>query len=81
LSNSQGVIGAPTENAASDEFLVVLDTVFKIEKVKVVYAVKQAMLGGDIFDAPQNVTLVAEDFKQVKARRGTDFTNSTYQRR
>jgi len=33
--------------------LVVLDTVFKIEKVKVVYAVKQAMLGGDIFRRTQ----------------------------
>jgi len=59
------VIGAHTANTASGEFSVVLDTAFKIEKGKVVYPVKQAMIGGNILDALKSVTLFADDFKQV----------------
>lgn len=59
------VIGAHTANAASGEFSVVLDTAFKIEKGEIAYPVRQAMLGGNILDALKNVTLFADDFKQI----------------
>jgi len=59
------VIGAHTANAASGEFSVVLDTAFKVEKGEIAYPVKQAMLGGNILDALKNVTLFADDLKQV----------------
>jgi len=59
------VIGAHTANAASGEFSVVLDTAFKIEKGEIAYPIRQAMLGSNILDALKNVTLFADDFKQI----------------
>lgn len=59
------VIGAHTANAASGEFSVVLDSAFKIEKGEIVYAVKQAMLGGNVTELLKSVALFADDVKQV----------------
>jgi PmbA protein len=59
-----GVQGAHSSNAESGEFSVVATPVWKIEGGNVVYAVKEAMLAGVIFDVLKNVSALGNNVRK-----------------
>ncbi|MEM2103455.1 MAG: TldD/PmbA family protein [Candidatus Bathyarchaeia archaeon] len=59
------VQGAHSSNPASGEFSVVASPSWKIEKGKIVHAVKGAMLTGNVFDAVKNVSSLANNERKI----------------
>ncbi len=57
--------GAHSSNPASGEFSVVGVPSWKIEKGKIAYPVKAAMLAGNVFDVIQNVTDLADNERKI----------------
>jgi PmbA protein len=60
-----GVQGAHSSNPESGEFSVVATPAWKIEGGSVVYAVKQVMLAGSIFDVLKNVSALGNNVRKV----------------
>ncbi len=59
-----GVQGAHSSNAESGEFSVVATPVWKIENGNVVYAVREVMLTGVIFDVLKNVSALGNNMRK-----------------
>lgn len=62
---TKGIMGYQASNIGTGDYSVVLDTAFKIEKGEITYPVKHAMVTGNILDLLKNVTLFADDNKQI----------------
>jgi PmbA protein len=60
-----GVQGAHSSNAESGEFSVVATPVWKIEGGNVVYAVREVMLAGVIFDVMKNVSALGDNVRKI----------------
>jgi PmbA protein len=60
-----GVQGAHSSNAESGEFSVVATPVWKIEGGNVVYAGKEVMLAGVIFDILKNISAVGDNVRKI----------------
>lgn len=59
------VQGAHTSNPASGEFSVVATPSWKIKNGEIAYAVKGAMLAGDIFRVLANVSGLADSERKI----------------
>jgi PmbA protein len=57
--------GAHSSNPASGEFSVVATPAWKIENGKIVYAIKGAMLAGNIFQVLTNVSVLANNERKI----------------
>jgi PmbA protein len=57
--------GAHSSNPASGEFSVVASPAWKIKDGKIVYAVKGAMLAGNVFDVMKNVSALANNERKI----------------
>jgi PmbA protein len=59
------VQGAHTGNPASGEFSVVATPSWKVKNGEIAYPVKGAMLAGDIFHVPANVSGLANNERKI----------------
>ncbi|MEM3703931.1 MAG: TldD/PmbA family protein [Candidatus Bathyarchaeia archaeon] len=57
--------GAHSSNPASGEFSVVATPAWKIEKGKIAYAVKGAMLAGNVFEIVKNISELANNERKI----------------
>jgi PmbA protein len=59
-------LGCHTASEESGNFSISLHCAFKIEKGEIKYPVKEAMIGGNILELLKNISLIANDVKQVQ---------------
>jgi len=57
--------GAHSSNPVSGEFSVVATPAWKIEKGRIAYAVRGAMLAGNIFDVLKNISELANNERKT----------------